>query len=124
MPIKSMVWAYDGTRFGTTPYIYVGLVSLILAITYFFNQRIKRRFKIGYGLLLLSLLSGFYLQFFNLTWQGWHFPAMFLYRYSFLWSFLIIQLTAQELKMKHPRLEAQVGLILRGVMLIATIGSY
>jgi uncharacterized membrane protein YfhO len=124
IPIKSMVGAYDGTRFGTTPYIYVGLVSLILAITYFFNQQIKGRFKIGYGLLLLGLLSGFYLQFFNLTWQGWHFPAMFLYRYSFLWSFLIIQLAAQELEVKHPRLEAKVGLILGGIMLIATIGSF
>ena len=124
IPIKSMVGAYDGTKFGTTPYIYVGLVSLILAITYFFNQQIKRRFKIGYGLLLLSLLSGFYLQFFNLTWQGWHFPAMFLYRYSFLWSFLIIQLAAQELEVKYPRLEARVGLILGGIMLIATIGSF
>lgn len=124
LPVKSMIGAYDGTKFGTTPYIYVGLIVLIYAVSYFFNRQIARRVRVGYAVLLLSLISGFYLQFFNLTWQGWHFPAMFLYRYSFLWSFVMMQLAAYELEVMVSRLEAKIGIILGSVMLVATVGSF
>ena len=40
LPVKSMIGAYDGTKFGTTPYIYVGLIVLIYAVSYFFNRQI------------------------------------------------------------------------------------
>lgn len=124
LPVKSMIGSYDGTKFGTTPYIYVGLAVLIYAVSYFFNRQITRRVKVGYAVLLLSLISGFYLQFFNLTWQGWHFPAMFLYRYSFLWSFVMVQLAAYELEAMASHLEAKIGIVLGGVMLVATVGSF
>lgn len=124
LPIKSMVGAYDGTKFGTSPYIYVGLIVLICAVSYFFNRQITKREKIGFGILLLTVVSGFYLQIVNLTWQGWHFPAMFLYRYSFLWSFLLIILAAKELEAANAELESKVGVILGAIMMVATLGSF
>jgi uncharacterized membrane protein YfhO len=124
LPIKSMVGAFDGTKFGTTPYIYVGLLILIYGIAAFFNQRIGKRVKLGYGMLLLLLASGFYLQVANLTWQGWHFPAMFLYRYSFLWSFVLIVLAAFEMEVTDSILESKVGITLGAVMMVAMIGSF
>lgn len=93
--IKNMVGVYDTTKFGTVPFVYVGILPLLLAIYFFVRANISLREKISYALLLASIALGFYLQIFNLLWQGWHFPSMFLYRYSFLWSFLIFLLAGK-----------------------------
>ncbi|MGT2907603.1 YfhO family protein [Streptococcus dentiloxodontae] len=94
---KNMVGVYDTTKFGAIPMIYVGLFPLILAILFFTIKEIKWQVKTGYLLLLFLLVLSFYIQPLDLAWQGMHAPNMFLHRYSWLFSLLIVLLAGQSL---------------------------
>lgn len=94
--IKNMAGVYDTTKFGTVPFIYVGLFPLLLAIAFFLHSKIKRRSKLVFGTLLVIVGGSFYLQPLDLFWQGGHSPSMFLYRYSLVWSFLIFWLAGKS----------------------------
>ena len=89
---KNMVGAYDTSKFESMPFVYVGLVPLIFFVYYFFTKKIKWQEKVGYGVLTLLLVSSVYLFPLNLFWHGFHTPNMFLFRFSFLISFLVILL--------------------------------
>lgn len=78
------------------PNIYITIPLLALAILYFFNKEISYRKKIGALFLLLIFGSSFYFNAFNLIWHGLNYPAWFPYRYSFLFSFVLIMLAYQE----------------------------
>ncbi|MGT2756734.1 YfhO family protein [Streptococcus ovuberis] len=92
---KSMVGGYDTTKFGAIPMIYVGLVPLIIAVSFFFIKPIKWQVKLTYLGLFFLLIFSFYIEPLNLFWQGMHAPNMFLHRYAWLFSLLII-FTAAE----------------------------
>ncbi|MET3558060.1 putative membrane protein YfhO [Streptococcus rupicaprae] len=92
---KSMVGSYDTTKFGAIPMIYVGLVPLIIALSFFFIKAIKWQVKLTYLVLFSLLIASFYIEPLDLLWQGMHAPNMFLHRYAWLFSLLII-FTAAE----------------------------
>ncbi|MGT2785405.1 YfhO family protein [Streptococcus merionis] len=94
---KNLVGSYDTTKFGAVPMIYVGLLPLILALTFFFIKGIKKRVKLAYLTLISFLTISFYLEPLDLLWQGMHAPNMFLHRYAWLWSLLIILMAAEVL---------------------------
>ena len=90
--IKNMVGVYDSTKYGSIPFIYVGLFPLIFCLFYFMTKKVQLKDKIGYGCLLLFVVASFYIEPLNLLWQVMHSPNMFLFRYSFLFSFLVVML--------------------------------
>lgn len=90
--IKNMVGVYDTTKYGSIPFIYVGLFPLTLAVFFFLTRAISKRQKLSFGAIALLLLISFYFQPFNLFWQGMHAPNMFLFRFAYLLSFLVITL--------------------------------
>lgn len=90
--IKNMVGVYDTTKYGSIPFIYIGLLPLTLFLFYFLVRTIPWQKKLGFALLAGLLITSFYFQPLNLLWQGMHAPNMFLFRYSFLLSFLVILL--------------------------------
>ncbi|ALS36538.1 putative membrane protein YfhO [Enterococcus rotai] len=90
--IKNMIGVYDSTRYGSIPFIYVGLVPIIFCLFFFSTKKIPRLNKICYGSLLLVLVLSFYIEGLNLFWHGFHAPNMFLFRFSFLFSFTILLL--------------------------------
>lgn len=94
---KNFIGAYDTTKFGAIPMIYVGILPLILALMFFFSKTIKWPVKIAYALLLLVFILSFYLNPLDLLWQGMHAPNMFLHRYAWLFSTLIIFMAAETL---------------------------
>lgn len=89
---KNMIGVYDTTKYDGVPFIYVGLVPLMLALLYFVSKKIGLREKLCYGSLLLLLVASFYLEPLNLFWHGMHSPNMLLFRFSFLFSFMILLL--------------------------------
>lgn len=95
---KNLVGMYDTSKFESMPFVYIGLVPLIFCIFYFLAKEIPRKNKLLYGSLGLFLIASFYIQPLNLFWQGFHAPNMFLYRYSFLLSFLVIMLAGYGLE--------------------------
>ena len=94
---KNFVGAYDTTKFGAIPMIYVGLLPLVLAILFFTLKEINWQIKLSYFLLLGLIIASFYLNPLDLLWQGMHAPNMFLHRYAWLFSLLIILMAGESL---------------------------
>ena len=95
---KQFIGSFDTTKYGSIPMIYVGLFPLILSILFFTIKSIKLRVKLAYIFLIGIFIVSFRLQYLDLLWQGMHAPNMFLHRYSWLFSLLIIFLAAETLQ--------------------------
>ena len=72
------------------PNIFCGTVTCALAALYFANRRVPRRRRVGTALLLGALVLSFWVSALDLVWHGMNVPAWYNYRYSFLFSFLLI----------------------------------
>lgn len=120
---KNFVGAYDTTKFGSIPMIYVGIFPLILAIIFFTIKSIKWQTRLASGIVLLLIIASFYLEPLDLMWQGMHSPNMFLHRYSWAFSLMMILLAAEtlsrlkELTVKHYL----VGIVPLGLGFLATV---
>ncbi|MGG5342832.1 YfhO family protein [Enterococcus sp. AZ192] len=95
---KSLVGVYDTSQYQSMPFIYIGLIPLIFCIYYFVSKQIPLKNKVLYGILLLFLMASVYIYPLNLLWHGMHAPYMFLFRFSFLISFLMILLAGYGLE--------------------------
>ncbi|HEY0222838.1 YfhO family protein [Lactovum miscens] len=95
---KNFIGSYDTTQFNAVPMIYVGLLPLILAITFFFIKSINWKLKVGMFLLGGLLIASFYFNWLDLAWQGFHSPNMFLHRYSFIFSFIVVIMALEALQ--------------------------
>ncbi|KAF1301700.1 YfhO family protein [Enterococcus sp. JM9B] len=89
--LKNLVGVYDTTKYGSIPFIYVGLLPLVLCLFYFVSKAPLKQ-KLLYAGFFALLTASFYLVPLNLFWHGMHAPNMFLFRYAYLFSFLVIML--------------------------------
>ncbi|WP_202080595.1 YfhO family protein [Caldalkalibacillus salinus] len=109
---------YDSILSGT-PYIYVGTFVLLLVPLYFFNRGIALSHKITWGIILGILLVSLQIPFLEWTWHGFASPNNYLYRFSFLVSFVLLYLSIVALtQIKHISKSTLVGLygfILSGI---------
>ena len=94
---KNLVGSYDTTQFGAIPMISVGLFPLILTILFLTIKSIKPLVKCAYATFLLLLIASFYIEVLDLAWQGMHAPNMFLHRYAWIFSTVIIYMAAETL---------------------------
>lgn len=72
------------------PLIYCGICVFFLCILFFLNPTIAFRKKAVTGAAILSLLLSFSVSTLNLAWHLFDNPNWFLYRYSFLLSFVLL----------------------------------
>lgn len=111
--MKNMVGVYDTTKYGSIPFIYIGLVPLLFCILYFVSRKVPLKDKLLYGCLFGILIASFYIVPLNLFWHGMHAPNMFLFRYAYLFSFLVIMLAGygwEQLQQKDRGLFVIIGL--------------
>lgn len=94
---KNFVGSYDTTKFGAIPMVYVGILPFILAILFFTIKSIRWQVRLAYGLMVIFIIASFYIQPLDLIWQGMHAPNMFLHRYAWIFSTVIILLAAETL---------------------------
>ena len=94
---KQFIGAFDTTKYGSIPMIFVGLLPFILTIVFFTLKSIKFHVKLCYATLLIIIIASFYLEALDLFWQGMHAPNMFLHRYSWIFSTLLIYISAEVL---------------------------
>ena len=88
---KAIPGGYDTLKDGL-PNIYSGLLPLITGTLYFLNRKIPKKERILFFLLILFLVLSLYFSYLNLMWHAFDHPNWFPYRYSFLFSFLLISL--------------------------------
>ncbi len=72
------------------PNIYCGIIPIIFGILYLFCSKIKLRERLCCLLLLVFFVFSFIIRQLDFIWHGFHFPNMLPYRFSFLYSFVLI----------------------------------
>ncbi|MCL2544589.1 MAG: YfhO family protein [Clostridia bacterium] len=100
---KFYIGSYSGHQmeYGL-PNVYGGMLVLLFCIVFFVNGELPLRKRLGSGLLVFILCASFYVGAFNQVWHGFASPTGFPYRYSFLFSFLLISVAFQGYKHTRP----------------------
>lgn len=93
---KLQLGSYDTLKLSGLPNIYCGLLPLLLLPLFFWDGRVKYREKIVYSASLVFLIASFLFSNLDLAWHAFDEPDWFLYRYSFVFSFLIITSAYRE----------------------------
>ncbi len=78
------------TKMTGLPNIFCGFSTVMLSFCFLCCKKIKLREKIFHVLLLAFLLLSFFSRQLDYIWHGFHFPNMLPYRFSFLFSFVLI----------------------------------
>lgn len=94
---KQFIGSFDTTKYGAIPMIFVGLLPFILTILFFTLKTIKFHVKLIYAIFFTFLIASFYIEALDLFWQGRHTPNMFLHRYAWIFSTLLIYTAAEVL---------------------------
>lgn len=85
---------YDTCRPEGSPVVFCGVLTILLVPLFFFNENVRLRQKIGFGLLSLSVILSMYMSTVDLVWHGFQVPNWLPYRYSFTFSFLMLIMAA------------------------------
>jgi uncharacterized membrane protein YfhO len=108
---------YDTCRPEGSPVVYCGVAALLLVPLFFMNTDIPLRRKIGYGLLTLIILISMYTSTIDLFWHGLQVPNWLPYRYSFLFSFLMILMAADAFAHLSGISGKNIGAVFFGIVL-------
>lgn len=114
---KQFIGSFDTTKYGSIPMIFVGLLPFILTILFFTMKSIKFHVKLIYAIFFASLIASFYIEILDLFWQGMHTPNMFLHRYAWIFSTLLIYTAAEVLNRLK---EIKVWNFLASIFLVVT----
>lgn len=119
--------AFDGNISNGRPLIYAGLTAVIFVFIYLCNKKINRKERILSFLLLMVMLGCFYIYALDLIWHGLSEPIGFPYRYSYIFSFLLLHFaycgfeTAREQEIKFKEyLPITVVFVIYSVYLLMT----
>lgn len=77
------------------PNVFCGMAAAYFLFLFFLNRKISIQKKAGALALFLILAFSFYFHGANLIWHGFNPPAWFPYRYSFIFSFLMLLFAEQ-----------------------------
>lgn len=104
---KMLPNSYDTVRPSGLPFIYCGVLTLILLPIYFITKKISPREKIWSALILSALLFSFSGSTIDIFWHGLQNPNWLNYRYSFMLCFLMVTFAhkafcfIKEIKFNH-----------------------
>ncbi len=101
------------------PNVYSGIGTIILAFLYLMARDIKLRDKICSIFLLLFFNVSFIIRQLDYIWHGFHFTNMIPYRFSFLYSFVMLYMAYRAWLMRdkfHPWQILLAGAFTAGIM--------
>lgn len=87
---KFLPGSYDTVRPEGLPFVYCGLLAVILMPVYFMSRAIRSREKVAALLLLSFLVLSFWIRPLELVWHGFQRPNWLNHRYSFIFCFLML----------------------------------
>lgn len=79
------------------PNVYCGILTVMLIPLYLMSKTIRLRDKIAHVVLLGVLYFSFNINFANYVWHGFHFPNDLPYRFSFMYSFILLILASRAI---------------------------
>ena len=86
----NMNGGYSPTLKEGLPNVYCGVFAIVLGFLYLFNSQIRKRDKVCAAGLLLFINLSFVIRQLDYIWHGFHFTNMIPYRFSFLYSFVLL----------------------------------
>ncbi len=87
------------------PNLYCGVGSIVLAFLFLSSGKIRIRDKICSVVLLLFFMLSFIIRQLDYIWHGFHFTNMIPYRFSFLYSFVLLYMAYRSyLRRRHFKL--------------------
>lgn len=89
--------SYDTVRNEGLPAIYSGILATLAIPLYYMNSEIKFKKKIGHTFLLAVVFFSMYIKPIDIAWHGFQVPNWLPYRYSFLFSFVLLSMVASSL---------------------------
>lgn len=87
---KMLPGGYDTVRPEGLPFVYCGILSLILLPVFFLSKKVKLREKVGGALMLAFMVLCMENSISDLIWHCFQRPNWLNYRYSFMFIFLVI----------------------------------
>ena len=81
-----------------SPNVSCGILSVALFLSFIFNNNINTRKKLVYIGILLLLLISFYIAPLDYIWHAFHVPNDLPYRYSFIYTFILLIIAGYALK--------------------------
>ena len=107
------------------PNIYCGMITLALAISYFVNKKIPNIEKIVYGSLILIIYIAFSLIPLNLLFHMLQEPVFFTFRYSFIFSFILIFLASKSAEnFKEIKTQDYIKIVVAICIMISLINCF
>ena len=92
---KFLPGSYDSVRPAGLPFVYCGVLTLILAPLYFISKKYSAREKIVAGAMIALFVISFSVSTVDLVWHGFQRPNWLNYRYSFMLCFVLLVLAAK-----------------------------
>ena len=83
------------------PNLYSGVGSMMLAFLYLTSKEVKLRDKLSSMVLLVFFMLSFILRQLDYIWHGFHFTNMIPYRFSFLFSFVMLYMAYRAWLLRH-----------------------
>lgn len=116
---------YDSVNVDGSPEIYCGTLSLFLLPLFYINKNIPTKKKLGYTFMLLCMVVSMWIKPVDMMWHGGQVPNWLPFRYSFLVSFVILNMAAIAFKnlkgISINKLAAEFIVILLGMLFMVRI---
>ena len=94
---KLLPASYDTVRYEGLPFVYCGVLTLLLVPAYFASKKYTVREKIFSAIFLLIFFFSFSINVVDLVWHGFQKPQWLNYRYSFMFSFYLCVLACRAM---------------------------
>lgn len=121
--LTGLMPAMEPTSMEGLPNVFCGLSTVILSIYFFCCKKISWREKLVSIVMLSVIMLSFIVRWLDYVWHGLHFPNMLPYRFSFLFSFVLIAMAYRaftlldDLKLWHfAPIAAVTGLLIHNAM--------
>ena len=89
---KFLPGSYDTVRPEGLPFVYCGLLTVILLPIYFLSKKFTQRERIASAIFILFFILSFVISVLDLIWHGFQKPNWLNYRYSFMLCFFLVVL--------------------------------
>lgn len=109
--------------FNTFDYIFcfAGIISIILCVAFFFTKGVSRKKKFGNAFLLGIMWLSYAVHTVSYFWHGFGEPAGLAYRFSFIYSFIILKIAYEAfINIKDTKI---IGIVLGSVLSVVCVFS-
>ncbi len=114
---------YNSVNVEGKPEVYCGVLGFLCIPLFFCNRRIPWRQKVGYGALCFVMFFCMFFKEIDIWWHGGQMPNWLPFRYSFIFSFIVLSMAAMTLRYASSINKIAVG-VSTGVLSFLLILAY